>query len=83
MLGADITNAKREDAGPILADAIRKFMYGLGIEDGISAFGYTSEDIPQLVEGTLPQHRVTKLAPDGEPSAEEYAMIYEKSMKIY
>lgn len=58
-------------------------MYGLGIDDGISAFGYSSKDIPKLVEGTLPQHRVTKLAPAGEPVAEEYAMIYEKSMKIY
>lgn len=83
ILGADISNAKKEDAGPILSDAIRKFMYGLGIDDGISAFGYTSEDIPQLVQGTIPQHRVTKLAPAGEPAAEEYAMIYEQSMKIY
>jgi len=58
-------------------------MHGLGIDDGISKFGYTSQDIPKLVEGTLPQHRVTKLAPAGEPSAEEYAMIYEQSMKIY
>ena len=81
--GADITNAKLEDAGPIIADAIRNFMYGLGVDDGISAFGYSSEDIPKLVEGTLPQHRVTKLAPAGEPAAEEYAMLYEKSMKIY
>ena len=80
LTGADISNAKKEDAGPILADAIRKFMHGLDIDNGISEFGYTSQDIPKLVEGTLPQHRVTKLAPAGEPAAEEYAMIYEQSM---
>lgn len=82
-LGVDISNAKKEDAGPILADAIREFMLGLNIDNGISAFGYTSEDIPKLVEGTIPQQRVTKLAPGGEPTPEEYAMIYENSLKVY
>ncbi|XP_057309728.1 hydroxyacid-oxoacid transhydrogenase, mitochondrial-like [Hydractinia symbiolongicarpus] len=83
ILGVDISNAKKEDAGPILSDAIRKFMYDLNVDDGISSFGYTSLDIPDLVNGTLPQHRVTKLAPAGEPAPEEFSMIYEQSLKIY
>ena len=33
-------------------------MYDMGVVDGIGAVGYTSEDIPALVKGTIPQ--VTK-----------------------
>ncbi|RHY85225.1 hypothetical protein DYB31_011257 [Aphanomyces astaci] len=36
---------------------------------GIGLLGYTSSDIPALVKGTLPQHRVTKLSP--RPAAED------------
>ena len=83
LLGVDISNAKKEDAGPILSDAIRKFMYDLQVDDGISSFGFDSSDIPNLVKGTIPQTRVTKLAPAGEPLPEEYHMIYEQSLKLY
>ena len=30
---------------------------------GLAAVGYTAADAPALAEGTLPQHRVTKLSP--------------------
>ena len=62
-LGADVTGAKIEDAGKILANRIRWFMHQLSVPNGLSAIGYTESDIPALVEGTLPQHRVTKLSP--------------------
>ena len=58
-------------------------MSDLNIENGISEFGYTSEDIPRLVEGTVPQKRLISMGPDGEPTPEEIAMLYEQSMKIY
>ena len=58
-------------------------MYDLGIDDGIKSFGYTKDDIPALVQGTVPQHRVTKLAPAGEPGEEELAMLFENSMSVY
>lgn len=62
-LGADISGAKEEDAGEILADAVIGFMKRLGIPNGLGGVGYTKDDIPKLVEGTLPQHRVIKIAP--------------------
>jgi hydroxyacid-oxoacid transhydrogenase len=41
--------------------------------------GYQSSDIPALVKGTLPQHRVTKLAPR-PASAEDLSRIFEQAM---
>ncbi|MHC4248072.1 MAG: hydroxyacid-oxoacid transhydrogenase [Planctomycetota bacterium] len=82
VLGADVSRASPEDAGRILADEIITFMQDLGVPNGLSAIGYTSEDIPALVEGTLPQHRVTKLSP--EPAgAEELAGLFQDAMKYW
>ena len=53
--GVDITNKKKEDAGPILADRLRQIMQDLKMPDGLASLGYTSADIPALVKGTLPQ----------------------------
>ena len=55
IIGMDTTNSKLEDAGRVLAEAIRNYMYKTGIPDGLTALGYSSEDIPDLVRGTLPQ----------------------------
>ncbi|KAJ1834582.1 hypothetical protein LPJ63_001833 [Coemansia sp. RSA 2711] len=82
VLGADVTNARREDAGSVLADALRGFLERLGVPDGISAFGYSSADIPALVESILPQHRVLKLSPR-QTGAEQIATILERSLKNY
>ena len=54
-VGADVRNVKQADAGLLLADTVRKYMYDLKVDDGLQAFGYTSSDIPALVKGTLPQ----------------------------
>ena len=52
LLGLDVRNAKREDAGRILGDVCRKYMQDLKIPDGLKALGYSNDDIPQLVIGT-------------------------------
>ena len=62
-LGADITGADPADAGAILSDRVLHFMKTLGMPNGLAGVGYDDGDIPALVKGTLPQHRVTKLSP--------------------
>ena len=62
-LGADVSNVRDADAGKVLADRITWYMRELNVPNGLKAVGYSSSDIDALVEGTLPQHRVTKLSP--------------------
>jgi len=81
-LGVDISNAKPKDAGKILADHIITFMQRLGIPNGLAAIGYRRPDIPALVQGTLPQHRVTKLSP--RPAGEqELSKLFEDAMTYW
>ena len=82
ILGADCSGAKDEDAGPILADRIVSLMRQLGAPNGLSALGYGSQHIPALVEGTLPQHRVTKLSPRAA-DAEDLAGIFKDALRYW
>ena len=82
ILGADITNAKREDAGLILADVMRAIMDTMKVDNGLSALGYTSDDINGLVEGALPQDRVNKLSPR-YPLRDDLESIYANAMTVY
>lgn len=63
LMGIDVSDAADEDAGEILANAIIDIMKKTGMPNGLSAVGYTEADVEKLAEGTLPQHRVTKLSP--------------------
>jgi hydroxyacid-oxoacid transhydrogenase len=82
VLGAKVNGARLEDAGKILADVVIKLMRDLHVPNGLRELGYESADIPALVEGTLPQHRVTKLSP--RPAApDDVAQIFEESMVIW
>ena len=81
-LGADVSRAHAADAGKILADRIAWFMRRLHAPNGLRDIGYSSSDIPALVEGTLPQHRVTKLAP--RPAGpDELARLFEDAMTAW
>ena len=78
-LGANVSGVKAQDAGKVLADRITWFMQQLKTPNGLKAIGYTTADIPALVEGTLPQHRVTKLSPR-PASPEDLARLFEDAM---
>ncbi len=67
-------------AGDILADAIVDLMKKTDMPNGLSAVGYSEVDLDALVEGTLPQHRVTKLCP--RPfTAEELKEVFRNSLR--
>jgi hydroxyacid-oxoacid transhydrogenase len=78
-LGANVSGVKTEDAGKVLADRITWFMQQLKTPNGLKTIGYSSADIPALVEGTLPQHRVTKLSPR-PASPDDLAKLFEDAM---
>ncbi len=81
-LGADITDVPDESAGEVLAKQVIHFMQTLNTPSGLRAVGYDESDIPALVEGTLPQHRVTKLSPI-EAHAEELTNLFTDSLEIW
>merc|ERR1711970_833904 len=82
ILGRDVRNDKREDAGPILSDMMKKIMDTMKIENGLGALGYTTDDLPALVEGALPQDRVNKLAPR-YPLKEDLHDLYTSALTVY
>jgi len=82
LMGVDISNADSNDAGEILATEIIRLMRATGMPNGLSAVGYGSNDIEELVQKTLPQHRVTKLSPR-PASAEDLKRLFTESMTLW
>ncbi|EDW92118.1 probable hydroxyacid-oxoacid transhydrogenase, mitochondrial [Drosophila yakuba] len=82
LLGAEVRGVQKADAGRLLADTVRGFMQRAGIENGLRELGFSSSDIPALVEGTLPQERITKLAPRAQ-TEENLSQLFENSLEVY
>jgi hydroxyacid-oxoacid transhydrogenase len=82
LLGADTAGAAPEDAGATLAGALIDLMRATGMPNGLSALGYGPADVENLVAGTLPQHRVTKLSPR-PADAEDLRRLFLDSMTIW
>lgn len=83
--GVDISNVKRESAGEVLAEALRKFLDSLGDQpSGLKQLGFSSEHIDDLVEGTIPQARVLMLAPnlarELQTEREQLRVLFEESL---
>jgi len=82
LIGIDTRGAGPEDAGDILARAVTDVMKKAGIPNGLQAVGYTPDDVDALVEGVLPQHRVTKLSPRPATRA-DFTRLFLDSMTIW
>ena len=82
LMGADTAGASEEDAGELLAQAIIDLMQKTGVPNGLGAIGFTEEDVPALVAGTLPQHRVTKLSPR-PAGADELDALFRDALRYW
>lgn len=81
-MGLDVRGAGPEDAGELVADAYTKLLRQLGLPNGLKAVGYREDDVPALVEGVLPQHRVTKLSPR-PATADDFRELFLASMTLW
>jgi hydroxyacid-oxoacid transhydrogenase len=71
---------KVNDAKEQLPTVLTELMRDIGIPNGIGAVGYTEEDIPELVPGTMKQQRLLATCP--RPVTEDdIADIFTKSVE--
>jgi hydroxyacid-oxoacid transhydrogenase len=82
LIGADTHGASQDDAGEILAQAVVAVMKKAGMPNGLRAVGYAPDDVDALVEGVLPQHRVTQLSPRPATAA-DFKQLFLDSMSIW
>lgn len=77
LMGADTRGIPLRDAGEALAEIVLEIMRATGMPSGLEEVGYGPSDAEMLAEGTLPQHRVTKLSPRPASGAELTRMFLE------
>ncbi|MCL4295566.1 MAG: iron-containing alcohol dehydrogenase [Anaerolineae bacterium] len=82
LMGVNVAQADPAQAGELLAGAVIDLMRRTGMPNGLSAVGFGPEDVEQLVAGTLPQHRVTKLSPR-PASAEDLKQLFLDSLTCW
>jgi hydroxyacid-oxoacid transhydrogenase len=82
LMGLETGGVKPEAAGEVLANGLIELMKQLKMPNGLSAVGYTEADIDKLIEGTLPQHRVTKLSPR-PASTDDLRALFKDAMRYW
>ncbi|MGD9714175.1 MAG: hydroxyacid-oxoacid transhydrogenase [Thermomicrobiales bacterium] len=82
MLGAETGDVPLEMAGEVLARRLIEIMQQTGMPNGLSAVGFGEGDLDVLVEGTLPQERVTKLSPR-PASADDLRNLFRNAMTYW
>jgi hydroxyacid-oxoacid transhydrogenase len=82
LLGVNVSNESSKNAGNLISNKLIEFIKKLGMPNGLRGLGYQESDIDNLVEGTLPQHRVTKLSPV-EVGPKELRTLFEESFELW
>jgi hydroxyacid-oxoacid transhydrogenase len=82
LMGVDVSDVADEEAGEVLAQATIEIMKQTGMPNGLAAVGFSEADVDALAEGTLPQHRVTKLSPR-QADKEDLKQLFLDSLVIW
>ena len=81
-LGADAREARDEDAGEVLAARVIELMRATGMPNGLSALGFTENDLDALATGAEPQYRVIKNGPVDVGRA-EIRQLYKDALRYW
>jgi hydroxyacid-oxoacid transhydrogenase len=82
LLGVDTAKAHPDDAGNLLAAALVDIMKMVEVPNGLNGVGITEGDMPILVEGTMPQTRITSLSPR-KVTPDDYRELFAASMTVW
>jgi hydroxyacid-oxoacid transhydrogenase len=82
LMGVDTSQVADHEAGEVIAQATIEIMKKTGMPNGLAAVGFNKDDVDALAEGTLPQHRVTKLSPR-QASKDDLKQLFLDSMTIW
>ncbi len=80
LLGAQISGLNEQQRRAILPETLRMLMRDTGVTQGLAALGYSTVDVPALVEGTLKQQRLLVNAPR-PVDAQQVQTIIEESFE--
>jgi len=75
---ADMTS----DPAALLPGVLTRLMRDVGIPDGVAAVGFSTADVPELVDGALKQQRLLATAPRAV-TQDDLAGIFERSMSLW
>ena len=81
-LGADVRDARDDDAGDILAKHLITLMQATGIPNGVGGVGYREADVPGLTKGAWAQQRLLTNAPR-EVSQGDLSQLYMDAMRYW
>jgi hydroxyacid-oxoacid transhydrogenase len=81
-LGADVREARLDDAGEILSARIIELMKATGMPNGLRGVGYDIQDLDSLTEGSFPQKSLINNAPCSL-SAQELRTLYKDALAYW
>ena len=81
-LGADVRDARDEDAGDVLARHLIKLMQATGIPNGVGGVGYGEADVADLTQGAWAQQRLLTNAPRAV-SQSDLGQLYRDAMRYW